>query len=262
MNLLLCNDDGIFSAGIHALASELKPHHTITIVAPEAQRSGTGHAITCVEPVRVRKVTLAGLEGIDAYALTGTPADCARIGCTSLGLDIDMVISGINHGANLGSDVLYSGTVGAAMEGVLNGVPAIAISCYNHRAADFSAAARSALWAVSHTMENPLPRGMLLNINAPELPISEIKGVKLARLCLQTYGGAHSCFEDPYGMKHLWMPLEDKVTAFPQDENNDYDEYWVRRGYVTITPIHYDITCYAYMQEMDVSSFSLRPMED
>ncbi|MDL2217313.1 5'/3'-nucleotidase SurE [Christensenellaceae bacterium OttesenSCG-928-M15] len=259
MNLLLCNDDGVFSAGIHALAMELLPHYNIFIAAPESQRSGAGHGITCAKPMRVRNVTLAGLEDVKTFAVDGTPADCARLGITSLGLEVDMVLSGINHGANLGSDVLYSGTVGAAMEAALLGLPAIAVSVYNHDARDFSAAARGALWAIDYVKKNPLPKGMILNLNAPELPAGDIRGIKLAPLGLQTYSSAHANFEDPFGMKYFWTPIAEKTTTFEPDE--DVDERWVREGYVTLTPIHYNITHYDYMKRMDVSSFSLLPLE-
>lgn len=258
MNLLLSNDDGVFSAGMHALVAELRAQHSVTVVAPESQRSGAGHGITCVQPVRVREVTLQDFPDVPAFAVDGTPADCVRLGCTSLGLNIDMVIAGINHGANLGSDVLYSGTVGAAMEGALLGKPAIAASCYNHRAVDFSAAARATLWAIDHIEKNPLPPGMMLNLNAPELPIHEIKGVKLAGLCLQTYGGDHAAYEDPHGMRFFWMPLESKTTPC----GDGMDESYVREGYVTLTPIHYDIACYTYMKQMDVSDFDLNVIKE
>ncbi len=264
MNLLISNDDGVFSAGIRALAQELKNHHHVTIAAPESQRSGGSHAITCAQPVRVRKVTLPGLEDVDAYAVDGTPADCVRLGCTSLGLDVDMVVSGINHGGNLGTDVLYSGTVGAAMEGALLGKLALATSCNNHNPNDFGAASHAALWAVDYLFKNPMPMGMLLNLNAPDIAAADVKGVKLAGLCLQQYDYEHAQFTDPSGLKYFWTP-SGKLTECAEGE--DTDERWVREGYVTLTPIHYDIACYAYMEKMDVSGFDLsnlasRPKEN
>jgi len=254
MNLLISNDDGVFSAGLRALVEELKPHHHVAVVAPESQRSGGSHSITCVQPIRVRPVTLPGLEDIEAYAVDGTPADCVRLGCTSLRLPADMVLTGINHGGNLGSDVLYSGTVGAAMEGAILAKPAIAVSCNSDAPSDFSAAARSALWTVDYVRRNPLPAGMLLNLNAPELPVPEIKGVKLAGLCLQQYDNDHAEFTDPFGMRYFWTP-PGKLTRCEGGE--DTDECWIREGYVTLTPIHFDITNYDYMQKMDVSDFDL-----
>lgn len=254
MNLLISNDDGVFSAGISALAQELKNHYHITIVAPESQRSGGSHAITCAKPVRVRKVTLPGLEDIDAYAVDGTPADCVRLGCTSLGVDVDMVVSGINHGGNLGTDVLYSGTFGAAMEGAILGKAALATSCNNHFPMDFTAASRGALWAVDYLFRNPMPKGMVLNLNAPDISAADVRGVKIAGLCLQQYDYKHAQFTDPSGLKYFWTP-SGKLTECAEEDTTD--EKWVREGYITLTPIHYDIACYAYMEKMDVSSFDL-----
>ncbi|MDL2258635.1 5'/3'-nucleotidase SurE [Eubacteriales bacterium OttesenSCG-928-K08] len=261
MNLLLSNDDGVFSAGMLALARELAPHHNIRIVAPDTQRSGAGHGVTFVTPVRVKKVTLPDLPDVPAYEASGTPADCVRLGCTGLDFDVDMVISGINHGANLGSDVLYSGTVGAAMEGALLGLPAIATSSYNHFTIDFSAAARATLLAIEYVRKHPLPKGMILNLNAPELPISEIKGIKFAGLCLQTYDAKYAKFDDPFGMTYYWMPIEKSSTAFEQCDKN-YDESWVREGYVTLTPIHYDITNYAYLKTMRPEDFDFNAFKE
>ncbi len=254
MNLLLSNDDGIYAAGIRFLAQELKNHYNITIVAPESQKSGASHSLTCIKPVRVRQITLHELPDIPSYAVEGTPADCVRIGCTSLEIPVDFVVSGINHGANLGSDVLYSGTVGAAMEGALIGKPALAVSCYPIQPVDFSAASRAALWTIEYMRRNPLPQGMILNLNAPELPISEIKGLRLAGLELQKYEELHAQFEDPFGARYFWAPLG-KIT---EPSKLDYtDERCVQEGYVTLTPIHYDIACYSYMESMDVSGFNL-----
>ncbi len=256
MNILLSNDDGIFAEGLRALAEELRHFHKIVVVAPDSQRSGTSHACTYAEPVCVKKVQLPTMPDIPAFSTSGTPADCVRLGCTSLGFDVDLVVSGINHGANLGTHVLYSGTVGAAMEAVLGGKPAIAMSCYSWKPADFSAAARVALWAVSHVEQNPLPSGMLLNVNVPELPVAEIKGVRLTGLYRQAYEEKHVQFTDPLGHKtYFWMSPTDRP---PIEDGTDIDERWVQNGYVTLTPIHYDITCYSYMSGMDVSDFHLR----
>lgn len=254
MNLLLSNDDGVFAAGIRALAQELKQYHNVAIVAPESQKSGASHSMTSVQPVRVRKVTLPELPDVPAFAVDGTPADCVRIGCTSLGLPVDMVVTGINHGANLGSDVLYSGTVGAAMEGAFLGKQSFAASTYPDNPVDFSAAARSALWTVDYIRRHPLPQGMILSVNAPELPVSEIRGMRLCGLKLQQYKNTHVEYEDPYGMRFFWAPIE-KITECEPDE--DTDERWVRDGYVTLTPIHFDIACYSYMKGMDVSDFDI-----
>lgn len=254
MKILISNDDGVFSEGLRALAQMLSKHFSVTVVGPEMQRSGASHASSFTEPVRVRKVTLPECPDVVAYATTGTPADCVRLGCTSLGIDPDLVVTGINHGENLGTHVHYSGTVGAAMEAAFAGKSAIASSCCHYDPTDFSAAAVASLWAVNFVRNNPLPPAMILNLNTPHLPISEIKGIKLAKLHFQKYDSEHAQFEDPFGRKFFWTKFEPR-TCLPHTEDNDL--YWAQAGYVTLTPIHCDITCYSYMKTMDVSGFDL-----
>lgn len=257
MRILVSNDDGVFSEGLRALVSELHPHHDVVVVAPDMQRSGTSHASTFVEPVRVRKVTIKNLPEVTAYAASGTPADCVRLGVTSMGIEPELVVAGINHGANLGSHVLYSGTVGAAMEAALAGVPAIATSCCAWQPTEFAAAARASLWAVEYVRQAPLPPNMILNLNTPELPVPDIKGIKLTGLALQHYDSEHATFEDPRGMQYFWATYENRP---PVDTTLDNDLRWVEEGYATLTPIHCDITCYSYMKTMQLPTFQLSKM--
>ncbi len=254
MNLLLSNDDGIYSAGIHALAMELKEEHQLYIVAPSMQMSGAGHSFTCSRPLRVREVTLPGLEGIPAFSVDGTPVDCVKMGSHNLGFSVDMVVSGINHGKNLGTDVLYSGTVGAAMEGALLGKPAIAVSNYSMSSQDFSAAARAARWAVSYLARSPLPCGTVLNINAPDCPADQVQGVKLAPLCVQQYEDTYAEFKAPRNARYFFLP-DVNYTQF-SDDGPDNDESWVRKGYVSLTQLLFDMTDYRLLESMDISAFS------
>lgn len=253
MKILLSNDDGIHAAGIRALAEALRPHHDIVMVAPDSERSGSGHSCTFTEPIFAREISLPGLEDVKAYLTNGTPADCVSIGCNGLGLDIDLVVSGINHGANLGTHLFYSGTVGAAMEGVFCGKPAIATSSYSWRPVDFSAAALATLWAVDYVERNPLPKGVMLNLNTPELPASEIKGIKLAGLHMQHADVEYVDYTDPYSRRYFWMKFKERSGEL----ENEGDEYWARKGYATLTPIHYDIAYYKYMEKMDLSDFDI-----
>lgn len=253
MRILLTNDDGVYAEGIRALALELRQEHEIAIAAPDSQRSGAGHSFTCTRPIEVRKVQLEGLEDVPAFAVSGTPVDCVKLGCNNLGLAVDMVVSGINHGSNLGTDVLYSGTVGAAMEGALLGFPSIAVSSYSLTPREFTAAAKAARWAVGYLLKNPLPRGFLLNVNTPDLPIGAIKGVRTAPLCLQEYNENYTLLEQEGDILRFSVP-NGKLTQFGQAD--DYDERWVREGYAVFTPLWFDITAHAAMKTMDLSGFS------
>ncbi len=252
MNLLLTNDDGVYAPGIRALALALKEEHSVTIVAPHIQRSGAGHSFTYATPLELKEVTLPGLEDISVFSLTGTPVDCTKLGLSNLGLTIDMVVSGINHGSNLGSDVLYSGTVGAAMEGALLGKQAIAVSNYALNPTDFSAACWAARQAVRYLSHSPLPLGRLLNVNAPDCSEADILGVKIAPLCLQEYEQVYTPFTPPSGKRFFFVP-NGKLTQFgPED---DLDERWVQEGYVTITPLGFDLTDRDSLHKMDVAAF-------
>ncbi|MDD3921141.1 MAG: 5'/3'-nucleotidase SurE [Eubacteriales bacterium] len=254
MKILLSNDDGVWAQGIHELASALKPFYDIAICAPDRQRSAASHSFTFSGPLHVAEVTIPGLEDIPAFSVSGTPADCVKLGCVSLVPDADMVITGINHGGNLGSDVLYSGTVGAAMEGALMGKPAIAASCNSANPKDFSAAAQAAVWAARYIQEHPLPENSLLNVNAPDIPASKIKGAKLCGLHKQCYFDEYLDVTDPRGNRYFFAPSSDMKIP---DPDADKDACWCNKGYVTVTPIHFDIADYQTMQAMDISGFRL-----
>lgn len=254
MNILISNDDGVFSEGLHALVKALHPHYNITVVAPDQQRSGASHASTFAEPVSARQVSLPGFPDITAYATSGTPADCVRLGCTELCTSPDLVITGINHGANLGTHVLYSGTVGAAMEAALSGKPAIATSCCSWKPQHFATAAAASLWAARYVEKTPLPEHMILNLNTPDLPPEEVKGIKLTGLHIQKYDERHIRFEDPRQNVYYWM---DFIEREPHNPQVDDDYHWIEGGYCTLTPIHCDIACYSYMKTMDVTEFSI-----
>lgn len=167
MRILLTNDDGVYAAGIRALAAALRGKHEVTIAAPSVQRSGASHSFTCSEfGLSAERVTLEGLEDVTAYAISGTPSDCAKLGMQLMGEWPDLVVSGINHGSNLGTDTLYSGTVGAAMEAAIYGVKAIAVSNYAFEPENFD----MCIYGLERAMQlmeehNEL---MLLNVNAPD----------------------------------------------------------------------------------------------
>jgi 5'-nucleotidase len=234
---LLTNDDGIYARGLLALYQELSRDAECLIVAPEVEQSAVGHAITISRPLMVRKARKNG--DFLGYAVLGTPADCVKIGLGELaGEPVDLVVSGINRGANVGINVLYSGTVSAATEAAILGVPSLAISLDTHDEADYSAAARFARKMAAFILENPLPH-VALNVNVPAVPEEEIRGVVVAR-----QGGARlmESFDkrvDPRENIYYWLAGE---TELPLQEQDDTDASALKRGMITITPIYYDLT--------------------
>ena len=227
MKILVSNDDGYLAEGIRALAYALKGLGEITVVAPDRNRSGASNSLTLENPLRLNKIK----DGV--YRVDGTPTDCVHLAITGL-LDEepDMVVSGINAGANLGDDVLYSGTVAAAMEGRFLGLPAIAISLNGHTATHFETAAWVAKKLVKHLQTTTLPADTILNVNVPDLPIEEIIGFEATRLVIKEL--------DPRGREMYWVgPAGEEQDAGP---GTDFDA--IRRGAVSVTPLQIDLTSY------------------
>jgi 5'-nucleotidase len=239
MRFLLTNDDGIYARGLAALYQELSKDAECLVVAPEIEQSAVGHAITIFRPLMVRKALKNGV--FLGHAVAGTPADCVKIGLCELAEGpIDLVVSGINRGANVGINVLYSGTVSAATEAAILGVPSLAISLDTHRDADYSVAARFARQMAAFVLENPLPQ-VALNVNVPAIPEEAIRGVVVAK-----QGGARLMerFEkriDPRENTYYWLAGETELSACEDEES---DASALKRGMITITPICYDLTRY------------------
>lgn len=235
MRILVSNDDGVFAPGINQLAEKLKEVAEIEVVAPDRNRSGASHSLTLTRPIRIKELD-NGFVSVE-----GTPTDCVHLAVTGyLDPEPDMVVSGINEGANLGDDVLYSGTVAAATEGRYLGLPAIAISLVGNECNHYDTAATVAKRLVTMLKNNPLPRHTILNVNVPDLPLDEIAGYEVTRL------GTRHCAEpiiketDPRGRPIYWVgppgPEEDS------GEGTDFSA--VRRGYVSVTPLQIDMTHY------------------
>jgi len=237
MRFLLTNDDGIYARGLAALVQELSKDAECLVVAPEIEQSAVGHAITIARPLMVRKARKNG--NFIGYAVAGTPADCVKIGiCELAGGPIDLVVSGINRGANVGINVLYSGTVSAATEAAIQGVPSLAISLDSHQEADFTTAARFARKMAAFVLENPLPH-VALNVNVPAVPEEEIRGVVVAK---QGRARLMESFEkrvDPRDNIYYWLAGE---TELPAREDEESDGSALKRGMITITPICFDLT--------------------
>jgi 5'-nucleotidase len=245
MNILISNDDGIYAPGVRALAEALKDtEHKITVVCPDRERSATGHALTLQEPLRVDPIAGIYPEGMEAWACSGTPSDTVKLALDGLLSDRpDLVLSGINRGANLGTDVLYSGTVSAAMEGVLEGVPSIAFSLTSFIHLDFSAAANYARKLVTAIAQNPLSEVMLLNVNIPPIPEADICGTVITRLGIRRYKDQFEKRIDPRGKTYYWL----SGVVIEEEAEPDTDIQGIKDNYVTITPLKYDLTLNAAM---------------
>lgn len=249
MKLLISNDDGIFSLGIRTLANSLAAAgYDITVVCPDQERSATGHCLTLQHPIRAQEVESIFHPNIKAWSCSGTPSDCVKLALGAL-LDTppDLVISGINHGANIGTDVLYSGTVSAAMEGVIEGIPSIAISLTNHASKEFEPAAKFATILVDKLSKQPLPEVMLLNVNVPPVKWENIAGVLVTRQGLRRYFDTFEKRVDPRGRTYYWLAgeaLEDleqpKHLHLPP--NIETDVQAIRKNYITITPLQFNLT--------------------
>lgn len=246
MKLLLTNDDGINAIGIITLAKELEKHHQVTIVAPNSQRSACGHSITIMDPLIVKEEEIDGIRS-KAYSISGTPADCVRIGIDKLVDEkVDVVISGINKGLNIGTDVLYSGTVSAAVEAAMYKIPSIAVSAdYKSEVKNYEIAANYALKILAQLEDKTIEDDVVLNINVPLLEEKDIKGIKVCKIGSRMYDTffIEKVSED----KHKTYELSGKLNDY---DYIDTDIHYLRRGYVTLTPLHYDLTNFKIINEV------------
>ncbi|WP_428603217.1 5'/3'-nucleotidase SurE [Sedimenticola sp.] len=233
MKILLSNDDGYLAPGLRALAEELSTLAEITVVAPERNRSGASNSLTLEYPLR------AELADNGFIRVDGTPTDCVHLAITGLLDDEpDMVIAGINAGANLGDDVLYSGTVAAATEGRFLGLPAIALSMNAHDPKHFATGARVARELVEHLQREPLASDTIINVNIPDLPYEELKGFQVTRLGHRHRAEPVVRDTDPRGRTIYWVG----PAGLEQDAGSGTDFYAVREGYVSVTPLQVDLT--------------------
>jgi 5'-nucleotidase len=249
MKLLISNDDGIYAPGVYALAQALQgANHEVTVVCPDRERSATGHGLTMHHPIRAEVVESVFDPRIKAWACSGTPADCVKLALWAL-LDSppDFVLSGINRGQNLGTDILYSGTVSAAMEGTIEGIPSIAFSLASYVSQDFQPGAEFAVSLLKFLEKNPLPASMLLNVNIPAVPAEKFAGVALTRQGIRRYVDIFEKRVDPRGKTYYWLAgevLEEVEQALDPKLGvplpTDVDA--IRKNYVTLTPLHYNLT--------------------
>ncbi|MBW4691915.1 MAG: 5'/3'-nucleotidase SurE [Lyngbya sp. HA4199-MV5] len=247
MKLLISNDDGIFALGIRALANRLaEAGHQVTVVCPDRERSATGHGLTLHQPIRADVVESVFHPSVKAWACSGTPSDCVKLALWAL-LDSppDLVLSGINHGSNLGTDVLYSGTVSAAMEGVIEGIPSIAFSLASFASSEFQPAAAFAESLVAQLAKQPLPELLLLNVNVPAVNAEAIAGVKITRQGIRRYIDVFEKRLDPRGKTYYWLAgelLEEVAETSALADQAPTDVEAIRAHYITVTPLQYNLT--------------------
>lgn len=248
MHVLVTNDDGVFAPGILCLAQALhEAGYRVTVIAPDRERSSVGHAVTLSRPLRLWPTSNNPFpEEVRSYACDGTPSDCVVLGVEEMAPEVSFVLSGINCGPNLGDDLTYSGTVSAAMEGVILGKDAIAVSL-DCRVLDakihYETAASITVSLLGWLEHHPLPKGVLLNVNVPNLPFSRLKGLQVTRKGVRVYEGKVTRFEDPHGRTYFW------VAGRPEDELVEGTDVWaVAHGYVSLTPLHLDLTHYPTLE--------------
>lgn len=245
MKILVTNDDGIYSSGIAALADALKEIAEVIVVAPSEEQSAVGHGITMKNPLRVTKYHKNG--SFFGYAVEGTPADCVKMGIRNImGESPDLVISGINHGSNTAINIIYSGTVSAAREAAIMDVPAIAISVTSHDAKDFRYAGKVAKLLAQKVIEHRLPRGTLVNVNVPNFPENEIAGILVTEQSKAKWDDIYEKRTDPFGKDYYW--LTGKLVEI--ENENQSDQFAIKNKFVSVTPIHFDLTDYDTFEKM------------
>ncbi len=238
--ILVCNDDGITAPGIKALAKVAREFGDVTVVAPDSAQSGMGHAITIGEPLRMVEEEIE--PGFKGWACSGTPADCVKL-ATGVLLDEkpDLLISGINHGANYSISVVYSGTMSAAMEGAIEGIPSIGFSlCDFSHEADFSASIEVARAVIAKALHAEMPQGTLLNVNIPKMPIEEIKGIRITRQAVGRWVEEFDKRKDPHGRDYYWLTGKFKQ----EDDGEDTDTWALDNGFVSVCPVRFDLTAH------------------
>lgn len=256
MNIFITNDDGINAEGIKILAQEISKIANTYVVAPDSPRSASGHAITLHKPILINDEFIA--ENVEAYSTSGTPADCVKVGIEAIlkDVEIDLVLSGINNGPNLGNDVLYSGTVAAAIEGLIERKPSIALSCNSSKVSteEYEEAAKYTV-ALIQKLEGNLDKldEIILNVNFPK---GDKKGVKITKLGERVYNNVMDDRKSLRGQRYVWMGGD--LADVPQDKDSDIVA--VENGYVSITPVHIDMTNLSKMKtlkDLDIEDISL-----
>ncbi len=246
--ILVCNDDGIQAPGLLALAAGLDEIGDVCVVAPLTEQSAVGHAITTRQPVRTKPWPFRVPSGqIPAFSVSGTPADCVKLAIDKLLPSRPaIVVSGINQGPNAAVNVIYSGTVSAATEAAILGIPAVAISYCRWRGGDFETSARIARRVVSAVLEKGLPPGVLLNVNVPDLIEERLSGMAITRQARSKWEESFTERMDPFNEPYYWM--SGRFVNLDSGDHTDLNA--IENGYVSITPIHHDLTAHSFLDDL------------
>lgn len=248
--ILVTNDDGVHAAGIQSLVKAVADLGEVVVVAPDKPQSGMGHAVTIGDILRINKLPRP-LEGSsETYSTTGTPVDCVKLAIYHVlkGRTPDLLVSGINHGANSSINVIYSGTMSAAVEGALESIPSIGFSLLDHSSeADFSASIPIARKLAERALQEDFPKDTCLNVNIPKGPADLIKGIKICRQAKAHWTDSFVERKDPSGKPYYWMTGE----FFRSDKGEDTDEWALQNGFVSVVPVHYDLTAHHAMSTLN-----------
>jgi 5'-nucleotidase len=254
LRILLTNDDGIFAEGLQVLAREIEKIAETFVVAPDHEQSATGHAITMHRPLRAERVKYLHSPELPTWSVNGTPSDCVKLAVEAImPYRPDMVISGINRGANLGTDVLYSGTVSAAIEGVILGIPAIAVSLAEYREPCYEYAAEFVSRLARVLYNHKASSDTLLNVNVPGCGREKMQGVAITRLGVRQYKNAFEKREDPRGRTYYWLAGE----LVDMEDGDDTDVAAVKSCKISVTPIQHDLTKYTQIDSLKEWSIEL-----
>ncbi len=245
--ILITNDDGITAPGIRNLVEAVKHLGKVVVVAPDKPQSGMGHAVTIGTPLRMNKVEV--FDGVEAWQTSGTPVDCVKLAVDKiLHQKPDICLSGINHGANHSINVIYSGTMSAAMEASIEGIPSIGFSLLDFRfEADFTAAQHYATRIVTDILAMKANKHLLLNVNIPAVPLKEIRGIKICRQAYAKYQEDFAERLDPQGKKYYWLSGE----FLNFDKGKDTDVAALQKNYVSVVPVQFDLTNYVLKKELE-----------
>lgn len=250
--ILVTNDDGIFAGGIRSLIEVMQEFGEVYVVAPDKPQSGMGHAVTINHILRLQEVQLGN--GIKAFSCSGTPVDCVKLAIYHvMHRKPDLLVSGVNHGANSSINVIYSGTMSAAVEGAVEGIPSIGFSLLNHAAdADFSTAKEVVRTVTGNVLKHGMTEGVCLNVNIPDCTTEELKGIKICRQAKAFWEDAFEKRIDPSGKPYFWLTGEFNNS----DKGEDTDEWALHHRFASVVPVQYDLTAHHAMATLNTWDFA------
>jgi 5'-nucleotidase len=246
--ILVTNDDGITSKGISALVAVAKRFGKVVVVAPDSPQSGMGHAITIGKPLRLKKSTI--FKDIESYECSGTPVDCVKLAVDKvIGRKPDICLSGVNHGSNSSINIIYSGTMSAAMEAAIEGIPAVGFSFLDYSAeADFTLSKKVISQVLKNMFSGKLPMQALYNVNIPKVSLAEYNGLKVCRQANAKWQENFVERKDPMGNKYFWLTGK----FLNKDRKNDTDEFALKNNFASVVPVQFDLTNYELLDKIDL----------